>query len=338
MRIGDLPTRTFAQTMHFKLRSLRGRFQSFCTQLTPNFLQRELESKDPSAIAEFQLPGCLTSDTHPVYQNSVAALGFQDGYQKFLAELQLAVEKDLGWSIVHFGDGDYYVLTDQPLGSAKPGRRAISRRLTLPERQRLALGLARCTLKGVDLAPTLRRHFREVLPDCEEIFPTEYIYAAVASRELTRRFGDSVGLIGAGPKLDLIRNLMAFPSYRSYLGLEQFCDYIPVKQKFAADDPDDLIRGLEPQLTHSRARLFLVGMGSAKMGVLHKLPSVKNAVYLDVGSGIDALAGVIDPRRPYFANWINFRLRNSELYEGLDLLQLDELGNFIFAETEVCFA
>lgn len=268
----------------------------------------------------------------------MAAIGFQEGYVSFIGDLRRSVEHNHSQSIIHFGDGDYYLLTDQPLGSARPGRRAISRRLSLQERTQLAIGLTNCTCHAVDLSPSLREQFKEVAPSVQQTFPTEYIYAAVASRRLTHVIGESIGLIGAEPKLRIIEKLMQYRSYQSYLGLTNFLDYIPVNQKFAADDPRAVVDGLTPQLEKSRARLFLVGMGSAKMGVLHRLPRIKDAVYLDVGSGIDALAGLIDPRRPYFADWINFRLSDPSGYHDLDLLQLKDLRNTIYAESDVLFA
>ena len=46
----------------------------------------------------------------------------------------------------------------------------------------------------------------------------------------------------------------------------------------------------------------------------------KNAVFYDVGSGIDALAGIIDFERPYMGNWTNYRLRDFD-YNKIDFLQ-----------------
>jgi hypothetical protein len=71
-------------------------------------------------------------------------------------------------------------------------------------------------------------------------------------------------------------------------------------------------------------------MGSAKLGVMSTLPSYHRAVYLDVGSGIDALAGIIDPWRPYFGDWINFQLDDESCYSGIDFLQVGEYRNRIF--------
>lgn len=333
---GTLPTRTHWDTI--KLQS--GRVGSRLLQYGSVALGRlrgngTAHRSDPIAREEFQLSGCRTLDQHPIYQQRQAAVGFQEGYERFIAEICQAVNEGHPESIIHFGDGDYYVLTDQPIGSARPGYRAISRRLSLQERTRLAEGLAACTRHAVDLAPRLQAQFREVMGSDLSTFPTEYIYAALASRRLTREFPDCIGLIGAESKLRVIRTLESFSSYREYLGIERFADYIPIPQKFAADNPSAVIDGIRERLEASQSRLFLVGAGSAKMGMLHELPKIHSAVYLDVGSGIDALAGVVDPRRPYFADWVNFRLEDKDLYQEMDLLQVEFYRNVIYANTDV---
>ena len=54
------------------------------------------------------------------------------------------------------------------------------------------------------------------------------------------------------------------------------------------------------------------------------MPRIKffsNAVVIDVGAGIDALAGVISQDRPYFADWVNFK-SNLIDYAGMDIMDL----------------
>ena len=65
--------------------------------------------------------------------------------------------------------------------------------------------------------------------------------------------------------------------------------------------------------------IFLYGVGHVKSGLIHHLPKFKNAIYLDVGAGIDAIAGIIDPERPYAYGWNNYRMKNYN-YSGIDLL------------------
>ena len=139
---------------------------------------------------------------------------------------------------------------------------------------------------------------------------------------MTNTFGDSIGVIGAGPKIKLIQQLMQSEEYQEYLGLEKFTDYIEIPQKFACDDIDETERTVGEQLSNSSSKIFLLGIGHVKSALLHRLKKYRNAVFLDVGSGIDALAGIIDHNRPYMANWTNYRTTNFE-YGSLDILQYD---------------
>jgi hypothetical protein len=47
-----------------------------------------------------------------------------------------------------------------------------------------------------------------------------------------------------------------------------------------------------------------------------------NAVFIDVGCGISALAGLVSNTRPYFDDWINFRLKDFD-YSSVDVVDAD---------------
>ena len=66
----------------------------------------------------------------------------------------------------------------------------------------------------------------------------------------------------------------------------------------------------------------MVGIGHLKSGVLGELKKYKEAIYIDVGSGIDALAGIIDTERPYFGDWTNFQLEDFD-YSRMDYLRFN---------------
>ena len=75
-----------------------------------------------------------------------------------------------------------------------------------------------------------------------------------------------------------------------------------------------------------------MGIGHVKSALTHRLTKYANAIFLDVGSSIDALAGIIDIRRPYFGDWTNYQIKNSEIYSGVDYLQYNGEGKHIFLE------
>ena len=77
-----------------------------------------------------------------------------------------------------------------------------------------------------------------------------------------------------------------------------------------------------------------MGMGHVKSGLIHRLKKYTDAVFLDVGASIDALAGIIDIDRPYAGDWINYQIDEDNLYEGVDCLAYEGKGKHILLERE----
>jgi len=132
----------------------------------------------------------------------------------------------------------------------------------------------------------------------------------VATRWVFRQYSNQIGLIGNGKKLDLIKRLTENSKYREYIGTDFFTDYIDIPEKGAADKPLELAAKIGEQLKSSKAKVFLVGAGHAKTALLPYLRTYSDAVFIDVGVGIDALAGCVCQERPYFGDWVNFRFKD----------------------------
>ena len=230
----------------------------------------------------------------------------------------VALSKPL--SILKFGDGDYYFLNGIPEGSAKPGNRALSRALSSDELVLIRERFKQCNYYSCEILKANRRKFAEVFPNKQIDFPAEFHYALLANKWLTKTFNGRIGLIGGNEKIGLIRELINFDSYKEYLGLDGFQDYIDIPQRFACDDLISTEKSIADQLINSKADIFLIGIGHAKSAVLSQLHQYRNAVFLDIGSGIDALAGVIDRDRPYFGEWENYRIESFD-YSKIDFLQ-----------------
>jgi hypothetical protein len=219
-----------------------------------------------------------------------------------------------------FGAGGHLFLSRRSEGSAEVGFRALSKPYDQIGHERFVAGAGACDLYACELHPEHRACFAEVLPRQAIDLPAEFLYAAVASRWVFRHFAGSIGLIGADRKLALIQQLLHRPDYRRYLGVDRFEDYITVPQRIACDDLDAVERSVARQLEHSTSKLFLVGVGHNKSGLLHHLPSYTQAVFLDAGQGIDTIAGLIDTEKPYFGNWTNHTIDEPSLYADLDVL------------------
>ena len=246
---------------------------------------------------------------------------FQEGLLQFKNMILKQVESNVGASYVHFGDGDYYFLKNVPIGSARPGKRALSIPYDKFNIKPFREGWAKADYHCVEyLENGMLQKLNELYPGQPSI-PTEYLYGLTSNKWFFKTFQGKIGLIGAGPKMDVIKELMKHEKYQEYLGLKQFNDYIKIPQKFACDNLDNTLNMVKEQLekANPNTRIYLYGVGHVKSGLIHHLPKFKKAIYLDVGAGIDGIAGLLDPERPYAMGWVNHRLKNYD-YSNLDLL------------------
>ena len=111
-------------------------------------------------------------------------------------------------------------------------------------------------------------------------------------------------------------------------------DYISLPQRFACDDIDATEKMVGEQLKKSKSKIFLMGMGHVKSGLIHRLKKYTDAVFLDVGASIDAISGIIDVDRPFASDWTNYQIDESELYAGVDYLAYNGKGKHILLERE----
>ena len=260
---------------------------------------------------------------------------FEETYPNFSSKLvefknllKYQVNTNSAISYYKFGDGDYYFLNKKSVGSAKPGNRALNKRYWRINHKEFVRGSKLNDFYLCEILNQNRMYFFEIFQK-DFNYPAEFVYGLLSNKWLTKSFQGSIGLIGGREKLILIRELLKNQSYKEYLNLEEFNDYIEIPQKFAVDNVKKLRKDLEKQLSESTSKIFLYGVGHVKSGISHLLPDYKNAIYLDIGSGIDALAGIIDKKRPYFGNWTNYKLKNEKIYKDIDYL------NFNFDGSEV---
>lgn len=255
-------------------------------------------------------------DTYPSFQEQIVDL------KNLLINL---VDSGESKTFYKFGDGDYFFLNKIAVGSASPGKRALSKNYDSIKHEEFVRGVCENDYITCEIYPENRQYFRSLYPNKPINFPSEFSYGLVSNKWLLKQFSGRIGLIGADQKIELIRALMKHKEYQEYLQLNEFTDYLKIPQKYACDDIDATERMIAEQLEKSSASIFLVGIGHVKSALLHRLKKYRNAVFLDVGSSIDALAGIIDHNRPYFGDWTNHRVRNFD-YSKLDILQYDIWG------------
>ena len=284
-------------------------------------------------LNEYKIEGTVNNDQNPCFNNADTYPEFQDKLEEFKKFLIDSVENNKSITIYKFGDGDYYFLKKMPVGSATPGRRALSKSYESIGHERFVEGAQLCDYYTCEIYPENIAHYKEVI-ERDIDFPAEYGYGLVTNKWLLRTFEGQIGLIGANTKMNIIQNLMEAPQYQEYLGIAKFEDYISLPQKFACDDLDATEKMVGEQLEKSTSKIFLMGMGHVKSGLIHRLKKYTDAVFYDVGASIDAIAGVIDTDRPYAGDWTNYQIDEESLYDGVDLLAYEGKGKHITLERE----
>ena len=285
-------------------------------------------------LDQYKIEGTINNDQNPCFHDETTYPQFQEELEEFkhlLIELVYLKEPK---TFYKFGDGDYYFLNKIPTGSATPGRRALSKSYDEINHDEFVKGAQECDYYTCEIYPENRVNFIDVIQRRID-YPAEFGYGLVANKWLLKTFAGQIGLIGAGSKLNIIKHLMEAPQYQEYLGLEKFEDYISLPQKFACDDLEATEKMVASQLMKSTSKIFLMGMGHVKSGLIHRLKKYRNAVFLDVGASIDALAGIIDVDRPYAGDWTNYQIDDVQLYKGIDFLAYEGKGKHLVLEREL---
>ena len=284
-------------------------------------------------LDQYKIDGTINTDTNPCFSDSQTYPKFQEELEQFKHHLVELVYLNEPKTFYKFGDGDYFFLRKESVGSATPGRRALSKAYDQIDHEAFVEGAQLCDYYTCEIYPTNRNRFAQVI-DRKIDYPAEFSYGLITNKWLLQTFSGMIGLIGADQKMNIIKNLMEAPQYQDYLGLEKFEDYISLPQKFACDDIDATEQMVAEQLKNSSSKIFLMGMGHVKSGLIHRLKKHANAVFLDVGASIDALAGIIDINRPYAGDWTNYQIDEPELYDDVDFLAYEGQGKHITLSRE----
>ena len=283
-------------------------------------------------LDEYKIEGTINNDNDPCFHDVNTYPLFQEKMEEFKKLLIELVDNNESKTFYKYGDGDYFFLTKQSVGSAAPGKRALSKGYSNINHEQFVEGAQLCDYYTCEIYPTNKDRFEQVI-DRKIDFPAEYGYGLVANKWLFKQFSGKIGLIGADTKINIIENLMEAEQYQEYLGLEKFEDYVRLPQQFACDDIDATEKMVGEQLQKTSSKIFLMGMGHVKSGLIHRLKKYTDAVFLDVGSSIDAIAGIIDVNRPFFGDWTNYQINEPPLYEGVDFLQYDSsIGKHLVLE------
>ena len=276
----------------------------------------------------YKINNTINLDSHSCFRDNNTYQEFQEDLIRFKSHIKQLVHTKASKTFYKFGDGDYYFLTKNGVGSAKPGNRALSLSYEEINHQEFVDGVKLNDYYTCEIYPENRRMFTDVVLNREIHYPAEYCYGLVSNKWFFKEFGNKIGLIGASEKLYLIEELMQYDEYKEYLGLDNFNDYIHFPQKYACDDVNLVEDFVGKQLKESTSEIFLLGIGHSKSALLHRLKKYTNAIFMDVGAGIDNIAGCINIHRPYAGDWTNYRIKEYD-YSNIDYLRYDGDGKEI---------
>jgi len=277
----------------------------------------------------YKINGTINLDQDSCFTKGDTYPTFQEELEVFKESLTQMVNNKECKTFYKFGDGDYYFLRGQSFGSAGIGRRAIGKPYNQINHQDFKDGAILNDYYTCEIYPKNRQLFHAVMPSIKLDYPAEFVYGLVSNKWLFKTFNGKIGIIGASEKIDLVKDLMKHEKYQEYLGLDKFNDYIKIPQKFACDDLDATEKMIGEQLKNSNSDIFLLGIGHVKSGLLHRLKKYKKAIYLDIGSGVDAIAGIIDVGRPFFGDWTNYQIKDKQL-NGIDFLAYNGQGKHLY--------
>ena len=276
----------------------------------------------------YKIDGTINLDSNSCFGNIETYPRFQEDLDKFKSHLKQLVNDKKSKTFYKFGDGDYHFLNKSEVGSARPGNRALSVSYNDINHQEFVDGVKLNDYYTCEIYPENRKMFRDVIPNQEIHYPAEYGYGLVANKWFFKEFKGKIGLIGASEKLHLIEELLKYNEYKEYLGLDDFNDYIHFPQKYACDDIDIVEEFVGKQLEESNSNIFLLGIGHSKSAILHRLKKYTDAIFMDVGAGIDNIAGCINIKRPYAGDWTNYRIKDYD-YSDIDYLRYGGEGKEI---------
>jgi hypothetical protein len=261
---------------------------------------------------------CSYDIDHPCYNRESTWPNFQSDFIDFKEIIVKSVENNQSLLFTRVADGEFRFLERKTEGT-NIGNRHLSKPIDSVNMDNFWEGVRECDYILTQLYTEWTEEFKRIIKFRDIDFPMEFAYSIVSSKWIFKKFPDSIGIIGGSEKIKLIRELMEFEEYRNYLGIERFTDYISVPERYSSDDVISLENHISGKLEKSTAKIFIFGIGISKLAVAHNFKKYHNAIYIDVGCGISALAGTTALERPYFGGWTNFIL------DGYDYSKIDRL-------------
>ena len=78
-------------------------------------------------LKQYEIKGTVNNDQNPCFSNPNTFPTFQEELERFKVVMMELAHNGASVTIYKYGDGDYYFLKQQSVGSATPGKRALSK-------------------------------------------------------------------------------------------------------------------------------------------------------------------------------------------------------------------
>lgn len=254
---------------------------------------------------------------NPLFKDTTKYPDYQKKFKYLIETIEYKIKKHEKFIMIRVNDGELHFLNNNPIGNIL--RRHYSK---MPNKEDL-----KNLVKDLDYADILFTQsrineikiFSRLLPN-RHPENVELMYALFSSRELFKLIrNEKIGIIGSEKKIKIIKRLMDYQEYKQYLGLESINDFFSIPDEKFGDQAHRYKEKLAKYLDETSSNVFLIGAGIGKLELLKEFNKKENGVFIDVGCGITAMAGIVNIKRPYFGNWTNFKLSDIN-YKKLDLV------------------
>ena len=275
-------------------------------------------------LPKYRLPNVITYNHGDLIQLKFPGTmkrPLREYYEEFIKKLDNSLVRKTPMSIVRLGDGEAYFLRGRLIGNVR--RRHYTSDVPITDQlPKWHDYYHRHDFRLYDINWILRRLWLPIEGKKikKDYFPLTVVYAAVANRDLFQLIrGRSVGVIGPRTKIDILKRLCRSEEYMSYLKLKKIDQFITVSEKGLCDHPEETAADIVRQMNGHYCDIYLYGMGIAKLVIVPQIRDITRRVFLDIGSGLDAMAGIISRDKPSFGNWTNYVIKDFP-YETVDIL------------------
>ena len=133
-------------------------------------------------LDKYKIEGTKNLDSNECFYNKNTYPLFQEDLEKFKSHLTNLVDRKESKTFYKFGDGDYFFLKGESIGSASPGKRALSVSYDKINHQAFIDGAKLNDYYTCEIYPENVSKFNEVIHGKNIDYPAEYGYGLVANR------------------------------------------------------------------------------------------------------------------------------------------------------------